>query len=117
MTRRKTYISLAVSMIICVFLFCVKWTTVIPHAIVGTIFMGTMLAHMGKRLKKVKYCNKNKKVVDYILTVDCVLLLLTGLMAHPMHDVIWIKILHAVTAVLFVIFCIIHVVQHTKKMK
>lgn len=112
---KKTYISMALCIVICVYLFCIRWTTVIPHAIVGICFIGAMLVHMGKRLKRVKYVNKSKRVVDYILTVDCVLLLFSGLMAHPMHDVIWIKISHAVTAVLFVIFCIIHVVQHMKK--
>ena len=115
MGRNKTYISLAVSMVICIFLFCIKWTTVILHAIVGIIFIGAMLVHMGKRLKRVKYANKSKRVVDYILALDCVVLLLTGLMAHPMQGVIWIKIFHAVTSVLFVVFCIVHVVQHTKK--
>jgi len=117
MVREKTYISLAVSMVICIFLFCVKWTMVIPHAIVGTIFIGAMLIHMGKRLKRVKCTNKSKRVIDYILALDCVLLLFSGLMAHPMHEVSWIKIIHAVTACVFVIFCIVHVVQHTKKMK
>ena len=115
MGKKRIIWRFIVSMVICMYLFSVKWTTVVPHAIVGIIFIGAMLVHMGRRLKRMKYVEQSKRMVDYILTLDCVVLLFTGLIAHPMHDVILVTILHAVTAILFVILCTIHVVQHVKK--
>lgn len=115
MTKNKTNLMLAATLVTCLFLFCVKWTGGIPHLIVGLLLLIAVAKHTLKRLARMKHRDKKSQAVDWILMVDSLVILITGFLMHPLSSMIVIKILHGLSSIIFVILVIVHVVQHFPK--
>ena len=56
---------------------------------------------------------KNK--TNLMLAVTLIICFFTGFLMHPLHNMTAIKILHGVSAIVFVILVIVHVFQHSRK--
>lgn len=60
---------------------------------------------------------KNASVINNILTVLFIVMAVTGILSHPFSDIMWFKILHASSGILFIIGTVIHILQHRKAKK
>ena len=104
-----------ITIVLCVLLFIERFTGEIPHAIFGFILTILLGIHTWQQLTKMKYKNKYTRLVDWVLLISLAILLVTGILAHPMHSILVIKILHKFSAVIFVLGLIVHILQHVKK--
>lgn len=59
--------------------------------------------------------SKKKEILMTVLMVSLVILLVTGVLLHPMQGVWALKILHKLAAVLFVLGVIGHILQHRRR--
>lgn len=96
--------------------FAEHWTGQILHAAFGLILAVLVGIHTWRQIKKMKYQNTAIRLVDWILLIALTSLLITGILAHPMHSILIIKILHKFSAAIFVLGLIVHMVQHAQKM-
>lgn len=63
-------------------------------------------------MKTMKYRVRSLQLVDALLLGTLAVLMITGILLHPLHGVLIVLILHKLSAVLFVLGLITHVVQH-----
>lgn len=117
MSKSKVRISLGVTIVLLVALFCERLTGEIAHALLGVAFSGIMIYHVVDRRKKLPYVPKCYLVVDYVLIISLAFIFVTGVLLHPLKSIMLIKILHKLASVVFCIATIWHVVQHKKKGK
>ena len=104
-----------VTVILCVLLFAERLTGNILHAILGIILIILMVVHMCRQQKKLKYKKQQIQWLDWALTADLAVLFVTGMLLHPMHGVLALKIIHKLAAVFLVLGIIGHIVQHRRK--
>lgn len=114
MKVRKEMVLMGVTLVLCVLLFLERLTGQIPHAIFGLALAVIVGVHAAKLKDTWKYRRASVKAVDILLIAAVILLVLTGILAHPLHDVLAVKIVHKLCAVLFVIGILIHAGQHGK---
>lgn len=114
MNKRKERLFLAITLVLCVLLFAERLTGGIFHAVLGMVMTILVIVHVCAQGKKWKYRKASVRVLDGVLVAASALLLLTGILAHPMHGVLIVKILHKLSAVVFVLGIIAHVIQHRK---
>ncbi|MGN0154695.1 MAG: hypothetical protein ACI4A3_09600 [Lachnospiraceae bacterium] len=112
MNRKKEKWFTVITLVLCILLFGKRLTGDIWHAVLGMVFMILIAVHVGRHIVKMKYNKRFIRLVDWILMASTVILLLTGILLHPMQGVLLIKILHKISAVLFVLGIILHMVQH-----
>lgn len=65
--------------------------------------------------KKEIYKKPSARIVDWVLMASLIILLVTGMLLHPMQGVLALKILHKLAAVLFVLGVIGHILQHRRR--
>lgn len=99
---------------LCILLFAERMTGDSLHAVLGLLLVIFMAVHMGRQMKKMKYKKAQIKWVDWALTASLAVLLVTGILLHPMHGVPALKIIHKLAAVLLVFGIIGHILQHRK---
>ena len=104
-----------ITFVLCVLLFMERFTGEIPHAIFGMILTVLLGIHTWRQMPKMKYKNRHIRLVDRILLISLAILLITGILVHPLHDILLIRLLHKLSAVIFVPGLMIHIVQHAKK--
>lgn len=65
-------------------------------------------------IEKKKKINK-RQVINVLLVVVLIIVFASGVMLCIMKDSMAMMMVHKLSAVLFVIFCIIHMLQHRKR--
>lgn len=101
---------------LCVLLFAEHFTGQIFHAVLGLILTVIVGIHTRRHIVQMKYRTKAIHLIDQGLILVLVILLLTGILAHPMHDLLAIKILHKLCAVILVLGIITHILQHLRNL-
>lgn len=115
--KKKQKIFMVILLAMLVLLFMERLTGEIVHAVLGLALVILVAVHMYRLRETWKHRSMAVRVTDIVLLVLMVLLVLTGILAHPMRDVMAVKILHKLSAVLFVIGVIAHIVQHVRAKK
>lgn len=115
MSKKKEILMTVITLMLCVVLFAERLTGGIIHAVLGLLVVMIMAVHVGGQMKKMKYKKPSVRIVDWVLMASLVLLLVTGVLLHPMQDVLALKILHKLAAVLFVLGVIGHILQHRRR--
>lgn len=112
MNRKKEKWFTVITLVLCIVLFGKRMTGDIWHAVLGMVLMILIAVHVGRHIVKLKYKKRIIRLVDWILMASTVVLLLTGVLLHTMQGVLLIIILHKVSAALFLLGIILHMVQH-----
>lgn len=112
MDKRNKKLFWVVTLVLCVLLFLERMTGEMIHAVLGVILIVICAIHMNKRFAIRKHRKAAIQAVDWVLAVSLAVLFVTGLLIHPLHGILFIKILHKLSAVLFVLGIIVHLVQH-----
>lgn len=115
MSKRNERLMTVMTLIVCVLLFAERLTGQIIHAVLGLLVVIFMAIHMGMQMKKMRYKKMHVRVVDWVLMASLAVLLVTGMLLHPMQGVLVLKIVHKLAAVLFVLGIIGHIIQHRRK--
>lgn len=115
MNKKKLFVS--TSLVLCLLLFLQRLTGEIWHGILGLLFTVIILVHLCMQSRKLKYKTFSIRCVDYMLMVSFAVVVLTGVLLHPLHGVLIINMLHKLSAVFCVLGVIVHVVQHRKGKK
>lgn len=116
MKKRDGKPLMVASIVLCVLLFLQPLTGDIPHAIFGVLLLVLILVHMGKNGKKLKYKKKSAQVVDWIIVIALAVLVVSGILLHPLREALVLKMTHRLGAVIFVIGIIVHGVQNRKSL-
>lgn len=118
MNRKKQQILFGiVTLILCVLLFLQRLTGGIWHAVLGVLLIILMVVHFCRENAKLKHRKASIRITDWALIVLLAVLFLSGILLHPLHDVLALKIIHKLSAVLFVLGILAHMVQHGKSQK
>lgn len=117
MKQKKGMLLMAVTLVLCVLLFMERLTGQVVHAVLGLVLVAIIAVHMTKLKGTWKYRKKAIRVLDVLLIVVMVLLVVSGILAHPLHDVLAVKMVHKLCAVLFVLGVLAHAYQHGKLRK
>lgn len=115
MKKTSEKILMAATLVLCILLFAERLTGEVLHAVCGLLLAIIVIRHMYVEFRKMKYRKTAIQIVDWVLLAAIIILILSGILLHPMHEVLILKILHKLAAVVFVIGLIAHVVQHVKK--
>lgn len=113
MNKKRLFI--LISLVLCVLLFLQRLTGEIWHAAAGMLLAVMVLVHIWRQMGKVKYMKPSVRVVDYILMAALAVLILTGILLHPLHGALAVKLLHKLSAVFFVLGMIGHLIQNGKE--
>lgn len=97
---------------LCVLLFLQRLTGEIWHAVLGMLLVIVAVMHLCKQKGKHKYRARPIQAVDWALIALLVILFVTGILLHPLHGLLALKLIHKLSAVLFVLGVIAHMVQH-----
>lgn len=116
---------MVITLVLCVLLFLERLTGEIAHVVLGMILVVITVAHLCRQMKKMKHQKLPIRVVDQILIAATLVMVFSGIMMHPLHGVMLhplhgvmlLKILHKLSAVVFVVGIIIHMVQHKERKK
>lgn len=117
---KSNYSNLLLSVItlaLCVLLFFQRLTGGIWHAVLGILLIIIAAVHLCRQNTKLKYRARSIQVIDWALTMLLAILFLTGILLHPLHEILVLKIIHKLSAVLFVLGIITHIVQHRRTTK
>lgn len=110
----KLFLSV-ITLILCVLLFLQRLTGGIWHAVLGIILIIISIVHLCRQNAKLKHRTRAIQIIDWALIALLAILFITGMLLHPMHGVLALKIIHKLSAVLFVLGIIAHMIQHKKK--
>lgn len=112
----KLFLSI-ITLALCILLFLQRLTGGIWHAVLGTALIIAATVHLCKQNVKLKHRPRSVQVIDWALIAILAILFLTGILLHPLHEMLILKIIHKLSAVLFVLGVIAHIIQHKKKKK
>lgn len=102
---------------LCILLFLQRVTGEIWHTILGILLIIAASVHLCRQNAKMKYKKHSIRLIDWALIAFLAILLLTGILLHPLHEMVILKIIHKLSAAFLVIGIIIHMVQHKKAIK
>ena len=117
MSRTREKIFLAVTIVLCVLLFAVRLTGPIGHVLLGVALTIAMVAHLLKQRRKMRYQKPAIRLVDQVLLAALIVMFVSGMLIHPLHGMFVVKLLHKLSAVLFVLCTFGHVAQHRARRK
>lgn len=100
------------TLFLCVVLFLEHFTGPIWHVVFGVILIIMTVGHLCKQMVKLRYQKPSVRLVDQVLFVSLAVLFVTGMLLHPLQGIFLIKIIHKLTAIVFVFGIIGHVAQH-----
>jgi|GEM_PF-1803922 len=116
--KKMRLITIICAVIMCI-LFAEKMTGEVVHMVLGLIICLAGIFHVARNMDHIKHMPRGIKVVDYLMCLFLVIMLISGIMIHPlkfsgenMRLLMVCGISHVLGAVFFVILCIIHVIQH-----
>ena len=104
-----------ITLVLCLLLFLERLTGGICHAILGILFIILLVVHICRQIGKLKYKKMSIRLVDWILLIAMIAVFLSGMLLHPLQEMIAIKILHKISSVVLMIGIILHVLLHGKK--
>ena len=111
--RNKLFVG--ANVVLCVLLFGVKLTGPLWHAALGVMLVIINVSHMCIQFKKLRYRDKKIQIVDGVRMAALLGMFVTGMLMHPLNGMLAVKILHKLTALLFILSMIAHGLQHRKK--
>ena len=114
MSKKNIYLAI-VTGILCVLLLAIKLTGPRVHVIGGGLLTVICVKHLWRRMRVLNHMRREVQIVDWVLLVALIAMFLSGILLHPMGDILWIKVVHKLSSVLFIVFVIVHSVQHIKK--
>lgn len=97
------------------FLVAVKVTGPVVHVICGILLTILVAEHLFKRICVLSHMRKGIQLVDWVLIITLAIMFLSGMLLHPMGDIMWMKLAHKLSSVIFMVFVIVHSVQHVKR--
>lgn len=112
MNKWKNKLFFIVSVILCILLFAVRLTGAKWHVALGVILTCMMVKHTCSRWAKVRKQKQALQVVDQILLISLLVMFVSGMLIHPLHGMIIVKLLHKLSSVVFVLAMVGHVLQH-----
>lgn len=101
---------------LCVLLFLQRLTGDIVHSVLGILLVIAATVHLCRQNVKMKHRSRSIQIIDWILIALLAILFISGMLLHPMREVLALKIVHKISAVLFVLGIIAHIVQHKRSM-
>lgn len=113
--NRKKFIFIIAVPILSILLFCVKITGDGIHAFLGIVLVITILLHIRKNWERNTYAPKPMKRTNYILIGALITLFLTGILVKLSFNLFLIIILHKLSAIIFCVGSIWHMVQHKRE--
>lgn len=115
MSKNKERIFLVLTLILCALLFAERLTGEICHAVIGVLLVVVVGGHMCAQMAKMQYQKKSVRLMDQILIAALLILFVTGILMHPLQGILVLKILHKLSAVVFVLGIIGHIIQHRRE--
>ncbi|MDD6057778.1 MAG: hypothetical protein PUB98_05920 [Clostridiales bacterium] len=114
MSEKRKKLFVGITLAFCLLLFGKRLTGEIFHAILGILFTGMMVLHAQKRAGKRKQ-KRSVQVVDGVSLLALAVVFFSGMLLHPLQGTIGLLILHKLSAVVFVLAMLAHVLQHRQK--
>lgn len=116
-TKHKYTVMAVLTLALIVVLFLQRLTGDAVHSVLGLVLTVAMIVHLCRQNAKLGRRPRWIQMVDWALIVVLAVLLVTGILLHPIRDVLALKIAHKLAAVLFALGVIVHIVQHRKALK
>ena len=114
MKKTRENLFVAATLLLCVLLFLGHFTGEIWHVVFGVLLVVLMAGHLCRQMVKLRYQKRSVRVADEVLLGALVVLLVTGMLLHPLQGMLGIKLVHKLAAIVFVLGTIGHIVQHRK---
>lgn len=114
MKKTRENLFVAATLLLCVLLFLEHFTGEIWHVVLGVLLVVLMAGHLCRQMVKLRYQKRSVRVADEVLLGALVVLLVTGMLLHPLQGMLGIKLVHKLAAIVFVLGTIGHIVQHRK---
>ena len=114
MSERKEKLFAVITLALCLLLFLERLTGEICHVVLGMCLVIMTLVHVCRQIGKLKYKKTSVQLADWGIFAALAVLLFTGMLLHPLQDMLLIKMLHKLSAVFLTSGIIVHVVQHRK---
>ena len=115
MSKKKQMILLLAAMILLgLILFAERVTGPVIHLVCGALLVICAVKHTVVRMVRMKSTAPAVRLVDMVLLTALVAVVISGMLLHPLSDVLWIGILHKLSGVIFFLGMIAHVIQHYK---
>lgn len=108
---------MAAGILLCVLLFLQPLTGDVLHAIFGLLLLVLAIVHVHRNMEKLKYRKRSNQVVDWIIMIALFVLVLSGILLHPLQGMLALKMIHKLGAVIFVIGMLVHALQNRKERK
>ena len=99
------------ALILCVLLFAERLTGGILHAVLGLVLLILTCRHVYTYRHKIEHQKKSVVITEWFTIAMLLTAFITGIFLHPLHEIMWIKLLHKLSAVLFVAGMLGHVRQ------
>lgn len=112
MSKRKNMLLGLASVLLITALFCVKLTGGLLHMLLGIVLVILMLVHTFKKRERKKYVRGSFNMVDNVLLAAMAVMVISGILMHPLSGLLLVKILHKLSSLVFSMGCIVHVMQH-----
>ena len=114
MKKTRENLFVAATLLLCVLLFLEHFTGEIWQVVFGVLLVVLMAGHLCRQMVKLRYQKRSVRVADEVLLGALVVLLVTGMLLHPLQGMLGIKLVHKLAAIVFVLGTIGHIVQHRK---
>ena len=115
-TYKRTFTMIA-AVLVLILLFFKRLTGVPIHIIIGLIFCVILGIHTWRRRKRIFKCPRAYSVTDIVILAAMFCVLLSGFLLKPLHGITAVLLLHKVSALVFAIGLLVHMVQHMSKHK
>lgn len=112
-TRDKLFAGITI--LFCLLLFCKRLTGEVCHAVLGLLLLSITVVHVYRHIRKLKYKKSSVQMVDRMLFIALAVVLVSGILLHPLQGAFIILILHKLSSVVLVLGIITHVLQHRKE--
>lgn len=117
MNSKKNKIFFALTIVLCILLFAVKLTGPVWHVVFGVLLTCMMGKHTFSRWARLRKQKRALQAVDQILMASLIVMFVSGMLMHPLQGVVIVKLLHKLSAVIFVLAMLGHVAQHSPARK
>lgn len=115
MSRKKENGLRAAVSVLCILLFGVKLTGGAWHAVFGTALAIICVGHICVHYVKMKRSEKKIRVVNKLQFFSLSVLFLSGVLMHPLGEALAVKMIHKLSAVIFILAMLGHVRMHKAK--
>ena len=112
--KKNGKLLMGIGLLFCILLFAERLTGELIHAVLGLILAVVVFVHMYRQRVKIRYEKPAARLTDWVIISALAVLVITGILLHPLHEMLILKILHKLAAVCFVIGMIVHLIQHRK---